>query len=190
MRDLVVPGRHSTTGHGLDDVVRLLRPVPLAEVERAAAAVHVVRHEPRDRRDVAVPRPRRLVRVAVEAGVLRERAGLRRVPGRLLRDLRVRVRAPVRDRLDEREQGAAPSPTQRSLRRMGASSAASKGAGIGERADRRAADYRIEAVQVTSPDVQWYSVPSLSVNDRSKRAVPDADRPTIRPVVLISNCAA
>jgi hypothetical protein len=78
--------------------------VPLGEVDDAAPVRDVVLDDPRHRRDVRVPRPLRLVAMAVEAGPNGERAGPGRVPLRLLDRGRIGVRAAIRDELHEPEQ--------------------------------------------------------------------------------------
>ena len=68
--DLLRRRRPAATGHS--EKLRLLRPSSTSRVDK-----------PRGGRDVRVPRPDRLVAVAVEAGLLRQRPRLRRVPRRL-----------------------------------------------------------------------------------------------------------
>lgn len=74
------------------------------KVERRATSFDVALDPPGDRRDVRVPGPLRLVAVAVEARLDREGPRLGRVPGGLLEHRRIRVIAPVGNRLDEHEE--------------------------------------------------------------------------------------
>ena len=85
---------------------------PLREIELFAAFVDVALHQPRGRRDVRVPRPARLVAVAIEAGPRGEFARARRIPRRLGLHRRIGVLATVGNQLrdekrdDEEQQGA------------------------------------------------------------------------------------
>ena len=78
--------------------------VPLREVDHVARGLDVALDDPRHRRDVRVPRPPRLVAVAVEARPDGQLAGARRVPSWLLDHARVRVGAAVGDELHQPEQ--------------------------------------------------------------------------------------
>src|SRR5207344_3079193 len=87
----VVRGWHRAALDRFHDVrdAGVLWTAPLREVERRAAALDVALDPPGNRRDVRVPRPLRLVAVAVEACLDREGPRLRRVPGRLLEHGRI-----------------------------------------------------------------------------------------------------
>ncbi len=102
----VEPGRHRAAPDRLDDVtdVDVLGPAPLREVELAPSTRDVALDEPGDGRDVRVPAPVGLVAVAVEACVLRERAGSRGVPAGLGEHRWVRMAPPVGHGLDQPEQ--------------------------------------------------------------------------------------
>ena len=97
--------RHLALGHGLARLPRTrLGLVPLGDVEDPAALVDVLWTQPGGRRDVAVPRPLRQVRVAGAAGVGEELLGPRAVPLDRLGDRRVVVGVPVGNELDQEEE--------------------------------------------------------------------------------------
>ena len=72
----VLQRRHLLVADRVDDLleVGLLRPLPLGEVQLGATVLDIVLRQPRDRRDVRVPRPLGQVRVAGEAAPARARA--------------------------------------------------------------------------------------------------------------------
>ncbi len=166
--DLVLERRHLaflSSGSGLQR--GLLGLAPFGEVEGCAPLVHVFLDEPRDRGDVRVPRPDRLVRVAVVARSDGELAGSRAVPFRLLLHGRVRVRPSVRDRLDQEDEGHDREPrpekqafhTQSSKPLHRRSIAGGRGGGIGGFPERVVENYgRAENVRIVARLIATVSV--------------------------------
>ena len=83
MQRCVTAERHTATLHLSADLleqsvdITLGIPSPLGEVQMAAPLVHVVDHEPRDRRDVRIPGPSSLVGMTVITRTIKRRGDFR-----------------------------------------------------------------------------------------------------------------
>lgn len=96
--------RHVSVEHGFDSFVRVfLGSIPGRKIEMKAPSHHVVRDQPRHGRNGGIPRPNRLVAMAIEARADGQLACCRAIPGGLLRDGRVVVIATKGHELDQHE---------------------------------------------------------------------------------------
>lgn len=100
----LVAGRHRSLANGPCCLIGFLRDVPLGEVQFLSSLIHMLLDEPRDRSYVRVPRPHRLIAVAIEARSHREIPSNGGIPRWFCDDGGVRMVPPIRNNLDDDEE--------------------------------------------------------------------------------------
>ncbi len=139
VRQQVGPQRHLAIAILFRRLVALLvLAAPLRNVELRAGLLDVALHLPRDRGDIAVPRPDRLVAMAVRAGAEEERPRLWAVPGRFGLHRRVVWSRPKGINwiaITSSPKPIAPRLSRRPMRRRGRADGATEAPGFKARCD-------------------------------------------------------
>ena len=100
MHRQIEPERHIATLNLLHNMPRmLLHFIPLRKIQMTPPIVHVALIQPRNRRNIRIPGPNRLITMAVKARAPRQIASLWTIPNRFLNHRRIRVLAPKRHQL-------------------------------------------------------------------------------------------